>query len=88
MGSVPGLGRSPGGGRGNPLQSSCLGDPVRGDWREVVRRVAESQIQWRPWAQHSKWSPRVRSPECRGRALYLMHQLWAAAMGQARRVKG
>ena len=26
-GSTPGLGRSPGGGHGNPLQYSCLGDP-------------------------------------------------------------
>ena len=27
QGSIPGLGRSPGGGHGNPLQSSCLGNP-------------------------------------------------------------
>ena len=33
MGSIPGLGRSPGGVDGNPLQYSCLGNPVdRGDW--------------------------------------------------------
>ena len=32
-GSVPGLGRSPGGGNDNPLQYSCLGNPVdRGNW--------------------------------------------------------
>ena len=31
--SIPGLGRSPGGGNGNPLQYSCLGNPVdRGAW--------------------------------------------------------
>ena len=28
MGSVPGLGRSPGGGNGNPLQYTCLGNPM------------------------------------------------------------
>ena len=28
MGSIPGLGRSPGGGHGNPLQYSCLGNPI------------------------------------------------------------
>ena len=28
MGSIPGLGRSPGGGHGNPLQDSCLGNPM------------------------------------------------------------
>ena len=27
LGSIPGLGRSPGGGHGNPLQYSCLGNP-------------------------------------------------------------
>ena len=33
MGSIPGLGRSPGGGHGNPLQYSCLENPMDGgDW--------------------------------------------------------
>ena len=33
VGSIPGLGRSPGGGQGNPLQYSCLENPTdRGDW--------------------------------------------------------
>ena len=33
LGSIPGLGRSPGGGHGNPLQHSCLGIPMdRGAW--------------------------------------------------------
>ena len=33
-GSVPGSGRSPGGGNGSPLQDSCLGDPRdRGAWQ-------------------------------------------------------
>ena len=33
MASIPGLGRSPGGGHGNPLQSSCLENPMdRGAW--------------------------------------------------------
>ena len=36
-GSIPGLGRSPGGGNGNPLQYSCLEIPLdRGDWRAAV----------------------------------------------------
>ena len=34
MGSIPGLGRSPGEGDGNPLQYSCLGNPMdRGAWQ-------------------------------------------------------
>ena len=44
MGSIPGLGRSPGGGNGNPHQYSCLKNPVdRGDWQAVIQRVTKSQ---------------------------------------------
>ena len=43
-GSIPGLGRSPGGGHGNPLQYSCLENPMdREAWRATVHRVAKSQ---------------------------------------------
>ena len=42
-GSVPGWGRSPAGGNGNPLQHSCLENPMdRGAWRATVHGVAES----------------------------------------------
>ena len=41
--SVPGLGRSPGGGHGNPLRYSYLESPMdRGAWWATVDRVAES----------------------------------------------
>ena len=40
-GSIPGLGRSPGEGNGNPLQYSCLGNPMeKGPWRATVHGVA------------------------------------------------
>ena len=43
-GLIPGLGRSPGGGNGNPLHS-CLGNPTdRGAWWATVHRVVQSQI--------------------------------------------
>ena len=43
-GSIPGLGRSPGGGHGNSLQYSCLENPMdRGAWRAIVHGVAKSQ---------------------------------------------
>ena len=46
IGSVPGLGKSPGGGYGNPLQYSCLENPMdRGDWQATVHRLAESLAQ-------------------------------------------
>ena len=42
-GSIPGLGRSPGGGHGNPLQYFCLQNPMeRGAWWATVRGVAKS----------------------------------------------
>ena len=44
VGSIPGLGRSPGGGDGYPLQYSCLENPVdRGAWRAAVHGVTESR---------------------------------------------
>ena len=42
--SIPGSGRSPGGRHGNPLQYSCLKNPMdREAWRATVHRVAKSQ---------------------------------------------
>ena len=42
-GSIPGSGRSPGGGSGNPLQFSCLENPTdKGAWRAMVHRVTKS----------------------------------------------
>jgi len=41
---IPGSGRSPGGGHGNPLQYSCLENPMdRGAWQATVHGVAKSQ---------------------------------------------
>ena len=43
-GSIPGSGRSPGGGHGNPLQYSSLKNPMdRGAWWAIVHRVTKSQ---------------------------------------------
>ena len=45
-GSIPGLGRSPGEGNGNPLQYSCLENFMdRGAWWATVQGVAKSQTQ-------------------------------------------
>ena len=44
LGSIPGLGVSPGGGHGNPLQYSCLENPMdRGAWRATAHGVTKSQ---------------------------------------------
>ena len=43
LGLIPGLGRSPGEGNGNPLQYSCLENPMeRGTWWAIVHGVAKS----------------------------------------------
>ena len=45
-GLIPGLGRSPGGGNGNPLQYACLGNPMdREAWQAIVHGVEKSQTQ-------------------------------------------
>ena len=45
LGSIPGPGRSPGGGRGNPFQYPCLENPAgRGAWWATVHAVAESDM--------------------------------------------
>ena len=42
MGSIPGSGRSPGERNGNPLQYSCLGNPIdKGAWRATVHGVTK-----------------------------------------------
>ena len=44
VGSIPGVGRSPGGVYGNPLQYSCLENSTdRGAWWAIVHKVAKSQ---------------------------------------------
>ena len=46
VGSIPGLGRSPGKKNSNPLQYSCLGNSMdRGNWWATVHGVTKSQIQ-------------------------------------------
>ena len=48
-GLIPGLGRSPGGGHGNPLQCSCPENPMdRGAWKAAVHGVAKSPT-WLKW---------------------------------------
>ena len=45
MGLILGWRRSPGGGNGNPLQNSCLKNPMdRGAWQATVHGVTNSQI--------------------------------------------
>ena len=54
-GSVPGSGRSPGGEHGNPLQHSCLENPMdRGAWWATVHGVTESQTRLKQLGTHTQ----------------------------------
>ena len=59
-GSIPGSERSPGVGNGNPLQYSCLQNPMdRGAWRDAIHGVAQSGIPLMPLSTHTRdenWS--------------------------------
>ena len=57
LGSIPGLGRPPGEGNGNPLQYSCLGNTMdRGVWWTVVHGVAKSQTRLSGRYTHKSYS--------------------------------
>ena len=46
LGSIPGSGRSPGGGNGNPLHYSCMENLMgRGAWRATVHRISKGRTQ-------------------------------------------
>ena len=52
-GSIPGLGRPPGGGHGNPLQCSYLEIPMdRGAWQAMVHRITKSQTGLKRLSMH------------------------------------
>ena len=54
LGSIPGLGGSPGGGQGNRLQYSCLENPVdRGAWWATVPRIAKSWTRLKEIGMHA-----------------------------------
>ena len=51
---IPGSGRSPGGGHGNPLQYSCLGNPMdRGAWRATAHKVPKSWTRLKRLSTHT-----------------------------------
>ena len=58
--SIPGSGRSPGGGNRNPLQYSFLEKPMdRGDWQATVPRITKVQTQLRQPSSHAHYQLHV-----------------------------
>ena len=61
--SIPGMTRSPGGWHSNPLQYSCLENPMnRGAWQATVHRVAQSWTQLKQLSRHAR-SHRVKAAQ-------------------------
>ena len=64
LGSIPGLGRSPGEGNGNPLQYSCLENPMdRGAWWAAVHGVAKSWTRLSDFTFTFRWAATGLSPD-------------------------
>ena len=63
VGSIPGSERSPGRRNGNPLQYSCLVNPMyRGTWQAIVHRVSKSWTWLSDWAHtHTRSTSDVKS---------------------------
>ena len=85
LGSIPELGRSPGGGRGDPLQCSCLENPRDGGaWRAAIYGVAQSQTQLkrlsssRPihWRREQQSSPVFLPGESHGQRSLVCYSPW------------
>ena len=63
-GSIPGMGRSPGGGHGNTVQYSCLENPMcRGAWQATVHRAGKSWTRLKRLSMHThaKYLEQTRS---------------------------
>ena len=74
LGSVPGLGRSPGDGNSNPLQYSCLNNYMdRGAWQAIVHGVAKSWT-WLTLSWASLVAEMVKN-------LPVMKETWAQSLG-------
>ena len=63
VGLIPGSGRSPGGGHGNPFRYFCLGNPMdRGAWQAPVHGVAKSQTRLKRFGMHTHARARRKDP--------------------------
>ena len=65
LGLILESGRSPGGGHGNPLQYSCLENPIdRGAWRAVGHRVAKSRTRLKHLSTHARADKSTARRKC------------------------
>ena len=65
VGLIPGLGRSLGGGHGNPLRYSCLENPMdRGGWQATVHWVSKSQTRLKWLSKYSTHTVYIVTESC------------------------
>ena len=81
-GSIPGLGRSPGEGNGNPLQYSCLENPMDGEaWWAIVHGVAKSRTRLRDFTSTSTESQGASLVAQLVKNLPAMQETWVQSLG-------
>ena len=81
VGSIPGSGKSQGGGHDNPLQYSCLENPMdRGAWQAMVHRVTKNQTPLRQLSMHAlryNWQIKIAHIPGKHKVMtYYMYVLW------------
>ena len=82
-GSIPGLGRSPRGGHGNPFQYSCLENPMdRGAWWATVHRVAKSQTWLKQLHTHTHIHV-INRRKFRGHPLFMSYLIYIVSYQQS-----
>ena len=82
--SIPGLGGSSGEGNGNPLQSSCLENPMdRGAWWATVNGVTKSQTGFRGWTYMCTSPPHTRR-EDNGLPYRIKHRRYSVSIEETR----
>ena len=77
MGLIPGSGRPPGGGHGNPFQYSCLENPMhRGAWWATVHGVAKSQTRLKWLCTHVGWGEELGGSLAQGMPNSVLKRSW------------
>ena len=81
-GSIPRLGRSPGEGNGNPLQYSCLENPMdRGAWWATIHGVTKGQAQLKRLSRHASTLPLINKTYLHYKYFTYMHTDFSVSTG-------
>ena len=71
-GLIPGSGKAPGGGHGNPLQYSCLENPMdREAWWATVQMITKNWTQLKWWHAHTHTSLKILINSCKTSGMHI-----------------